>query len=149
MTTFSRLLSLIVATTISVVAVAQTPVDSVAARDTITDARFELPQAYVDNLEKHLDDWYLLNYTVYEPQKSRTTHDVNYPDSVYRRRLSDLETVIDMPYNQIVRNCIDRYMRNSRNSLSAILGRSTRFMPIFEQALEEAPYTTVLLKASD
>lgn len=138
MTTFSRLLSLIVATTISVVAVAQTPVDSVAARDTITDARFELPQAYVDNLEKHLDDWYLLNYTVYEPQKSRTTHDVNYPDSVYRRRLSDLETVIDMPYNQIVRNCIDRYMRNSRNSLSAILGRSTRFMPIFEQALEEA-----------
>lgn len=138
MTIFSKILSLTIGVSLSTMALAQAPVDSIVARDTITDARFELPQEYVDNLEKNLEDWYLLNYTVYEPKKSRKHHDVNYPDSVYRQRLSDMETIIDMPYNQIVRNCIDRYMRNVNNSLSAILGRSTRFMPIFEQALEEA-----------
>lgn len=138
MTKLSKILLLNIVVSLSTMAWAQIPSDTIAARDTITDARFELPQEYIDNLEKNLDDWYLLNYTVYEPQKKRKWHDVNYPDSVYRRRLSDLETIIDMPYNQIVRNCIDRYMRNNHNSLSAILGRSIRFMPIFEQALEEA-----------
>ncbi len=113
-------------------------VEIVSAQDTITDNDFELPQDYIDNMQQHLDDWYLLNYTSYTPRSNENTHDVNYPDSVYRQRLADLETIIEMPYNQIVRNCIDNYMRNKRNSLSAILGRSMLYMPIFEQALEEA-----------
>lgn len=112
--------------------------DFVSAKDTITDKNFELPQGYIDIMEDCLDDWYLLNYTAYTPETNEKTHDVNYPDSVYRQRLSDLETIIEMPYNPIVRNCIDNYMRNRRNSLSAILGRSMLYMPIFEQALEEA-----------
>lgn len=138
MTNSKKIFSLTIATLFAVSSLSQTVTDTIAARDTITDIRFELPQEYVENLEKNLEDWYLLNYTVYEPKKGNKWHDVNYPDSIYRQRLSDMETIIDMPYNQIVRNCIDRYMRNNRNSLSAILGRSTRFMPIFEQALEEA-----------
>ncbi|MBP3671136.1 MAG: LysM peptidoglycan-binding domain-containing protein [Bacteroidaceae bacterium] len=112
--------------------------DSIAACDTITDVNFKLPAQYVENLEQCLDDWYLLNYTVYAPTTGVTTHNVNYPDSVYRHRLDNMETIIDMPYNQVVRNCIDRYMRNVNNSLGAILGRSVLYMPIFEQALEEA-----------
>ena len=112
--------------------------DSIAACDTITDVNFKLPAQYVENLEQCLDDWYLLNYTVYTPTTGVTTHNVNYPDSVYRHRLDNMETIIDMPYNQVVRNCIDRYMRNVNNSLGAILGRSVLYMPIFEQALEEA-----------
>lgn len=117
---------------------AQDATAPILARDTITDSGFTLPDEYIENLENNLNDWYLLNYTVYEPTASNKRHDVNYPDSVYRRRLSELETVIDMPYNQVVRNCIDRYTRNSRNSVSIILGRSTRYMPIFEHALEVA-----------
>ena len=112
--------------------------EPIAVRDTITDANFELPQSYIDNLENNLNDWYLRNYTAYAPESGNQGHDVNIPDSVYRQRLRDMGTVIDMPYNQIVRSCIDRYMRNSRSSLSAILGRSTRYLPLFEQALEEA-----------
>ena len=112
--------------------------DSIAACDTITDVNFKLPAQYVENLEQCLDDWYLLNYTVYASTPGVTTHNVNYPDSVYRHRLDNMETIIDMPYNQVVRNCIDRYMRNVNNSLGAILGRSVLYIPIFEQALEEA-----------
>lgn len=112
--------------------------DVVRSCDTITDVNFKLPEEYVATLESELNDWYLTHYTIYTPQSSATVHQVNYPDSVYRQRLKDMECIIDMPYNQIVRNCIDRYMRNYNNSLGAILGRSIRFMPIFEQALEEA-----------
>lgn len=113
--------------------------EQVLACDTITDINFKLPEEYVAHLEQHLEDWYLLNYTAYTPQKGHTkTHSANFPDSVYRQRLNRMETIIEMPYNQVVRNCIDRYMRNHNNSLGAMLGRSILYMPIFEQALEEA-----------
>ncbi len=112
--------------------------DVLLACDTITDSNFTLTDEYVTNLEKQLDDWYLRNYTAYTPQSHTNTHSANYPDSVYRRRLAEMETIIDMPYNQVVRNCIDRYMRNHNNALGAMLGRSILYMPIFEQALEEA-----------
>lgn len=108
------------------------------ACDTITDINFRLPEEYVANLEKELDDWYIRNYTAYIPQSQTITHSANYPDSIYRKRLNELETSIPMPYNQVVRNCIDRYMRNHNNALGGILGRSVLYMPIFEQALEEA-----------
>ena len=112
--------------------------DSIMACDTITDINFQLPDEYVANLERELDDWYIRNYTAYTPKSHTITHSANYPDSIYRKRLNELETTIEMPYNQVVRNCIDRYMRNHNNSLGAILGRSVLYMPIFEQALEEA-----------
>lgn len=112
--------------------------EPVMARDTITDVNFRLPDEYVANLEQNLNDWYLRNYAAYTPQGHAITHSANYPDSIYRKRLSEMETSIDMPYNQVVRNCIDRYMRNHNNSLGAMLGRSILYMPIFEQALEEA-----------
>ncbi|MBO7317487.1 MAG: LysM peptidoglycan-binding domain-containing protein [Bacteroidales bacterium] len=126
----------------AVFAIAHTTVaqesDNLMACDTITDINFRLPDDYVANLEQHLDDWYIRNYTAYTPQSNSITHSANYPDSVYRNRLNELETIIPMPYNQVVRNCIDRYMRNHNNSLGAMLGRSVLYMPIFEQALEEA-----------
>lgn len=113
--------------------------EQIQACDTITDINFKLPDEYVANLEQELNDWYLLNYSAYTPQKGHTTtHSANFPDSIYRQRLDAMETIIDMPYNQVVRNCIDRYMRNINNSLGAMLGRSILYMPIFEQALEEA-----------
>ena len=123
--------------TFATTAIAQ-DAEPVMARDTITDVNFRLPDDYVANLEQHLDDWYLRNYAAYTPQSHTITHSANYPDSIYRKRLSEMETSIDMPYNQVVRNCIDRYMRNHNNALGAMLGRSILYMPIFEQALEEA-----------
>lgn len=123
--------------TFATTAIAQ-DAESVMARDTITDVNFRLPDDYVANLEQHLDDWYLRNYAAYTPQSHTITHSANYPDSIYSKRLSEMETSIDMPYNQVVRNCIDRYMRNHNNALGAMLGRSILYMPIFEQALEEA-----------
>ena len=123
--------------TFATTAIAQ-DTELVMARDTITDVNFRLPDDYVANLEQHLDDWYLRNYAAYTPQSHAITHSANYPDSIYRKRLGEMETSIDMPYNQVVRNCIDRYMRNHNNALGAMLGRSILYMPIFEQALEEA-----------
>lgn len=64
--------------------------------------------------------------------------DINrtYPDSVYMDRLRRLPTIIEMPYNQVVKQFIERYSGKLRGSVSYMLGASNFYMPIFEQALE-------------
>ncbi len=54
-----------------------------------------------------------------------------------KQRLASMPTVIEMPFNSIVRQYIDRYTKNGRPQVSAILGLGLYYMPIFEQALEE------------
>ncbi len=116
------------------------PTDStrvILARDTITDPYFLLPQSFTDNLETQMEEWYLSAHTTYMPHTSHIVYDVNYPDSVYRNRLDAMCTLIDMPYNQVVRKSIDYYMRRGE-WIETLLGRATLYMPIFEQALIEA-----------
>lgn len=109
----------------------------ILAKDTITDPYFELPKSFTENFERELNDWYLRAYTTYMPRTGGVMYDVNYPDSVYVNRLNAMCTVIEMPYNQIVRKSINYYMKNS-SWIEVLLGRATMYMPIFEQALAEA-----------
>ena len=64
--------------------------------------------------------------------------DVNltYPDSIYIDRLSRIPTIMEMPYNEIVRKFIDMYSGRLRKSVSYMLGAANFYMPIFEQALD-------------
>lgn len=52
------------------------------------------------------------------------------------KRLSRLPTIIEMPYNDAVRQCIDRYSGRLRKTVSIMLGTQNFYMPIFEEALE-------------
>ena len=54
----------------------------------------------------------------------------------YIERLQRLPNIIEMPYNNVVRNIIDRYSGRMRNSVSYWLGASNFYMPLFEEALE-------------
>ena len=59
-----------------------------------------------------------------------------FSDDVIAERLRRMPTTIEMPYNQVVRQFIDRYTNRMRRSVSVMLGSSNFYMPIFEQALE-------------
>lgn len=54
----------------------------------------------------------------------------------YIDRLRRLPTVIEMPYNDVVQNFIDRYAVRLRRTVGYLLGASNFYMPIFEEALE-------------
>ena len=64
--------------------------------------------------------------------------DVNptYEPEVYKERLSKLPTIIEMPYNEVVQQFIDRYSGRLRRTVSVMLGSANFYMPIFEQALD-------------
>ena len=57
------------------------------------------------------------------------------PDSVYARRLLDLASPIQFPYNSIVKGYINRYTSSRYGTISRILGMSQYYFPIIEEEL--------------
>lgn len=69
------------------------------------------------------------------------------PDSVYKARLQALPCVIELPYNQIVRNFILRYVKRSPKQVARMKRMSEYYFPIFEEALcrYDLPYELAML----
>lgn len=57
------------------------------------------------------------------------------PDSLYARRLLDLVSPIQLPYNDIVKEYIHRYINPRYHTINRILGMSQYYFPIIEAAL--------------
>lgn len=60
----------------------------------------------------------------------------NLPDSVYISRLEEMEQVVDMAYNNVVKNFIQLYTEKSRNLMEVMLGLSAYYFPMFEETLD-------------
>lgn len=59
------------------------------------------------------------------------------PDSIYIMRLKALPTIIDMPFNQPVRQCLDLYVHRRRSMVERMVGIGyNHFFPVFEDALQ-------------
>lgn len=105
-------------------------------KQSITDQAIVYPESFEADTQKLLESWFIKNYTATD-NRYETEPDVDVSDEEMVRRLNALPTLIEMPYNQVVRSYIDRYTKLSRAQVAAILGLSLYYMPIFEQALEE------------
>ncbi len=108
----------------------------VAACDSLDDHAIIYPESMEADLDNLLTDWYLRQYAVVDEGCLKTSVNINYPDSVYERKLSQLPTIIEMPYNKVVRSHIDMYLQKRRGLVESMLGLSAYYMPIFEEALE-------------
>lgn len=96
---------------------------------------FELTEGMMQSMDSLLDDWYIKN-SLYSPDCETSGFNPQYPDSVYIERMAHMQTVIEMPYNYIIRQYIDRYTGKNRNLVSYMLGASNFYMPIIEDALD-------------
>lgn len=61
----------------------------------------------------------------------------NVPDTVYIERIKAMNSFIDLPYNEIVKNYIILYSEKMDTRMSKILGLSRYYMPIFEEIFDE------------
>lgn len=59
------------------------------------------------------------------------------PDSVYIQRLKETEFVVDLSYNNVVRNFIKMYTEKRREQVEVMLGLSAYYFPIFEEILDK------------
>ena len=107
-----------------------------SVKNTITDDDIVFPESFDTDVHKMMTNWYLQNYTVLDAEvEDKNPGEVS--EDTYIRRLAAIPSVIEMPYNQIVRKHIERYVYRSRTLIEEMLGMSLYYMPIFEQALEK------------
>ena len=118
-------------------AYAQESVD-VIIRENGTERRevIDLPKSMTYPVDSLLSDWKAKNYIDLGKDCSTSTVNPQYSDSVYIDRLSRMPTIMEMPYNEIVRKFIDMYTGRLRNQVAFMLSACNFYMPIFEEALD-------------
>ena len=84
--------------------------------------------------ERQRQDAYSEFFKQYILEDSTVVADTT-PDSVYARRLLDLASPIQFPYNSIVKSYINRYTGSRYGTISRILGMSQYYFPIIEEEL--------------
>ena len=100
-----------------------------------TDSTHIYPESFEADTHQMLQRWYLKNYAELDRTADDRT-DVETSEQQIIERLSSLPTVIEMPYNSVVRSYIDLYSQRRRQLVENMLGLSLYYMPIFEQALD-------------
>ena len=108
---------------------------------TVTNAQgkkevIDLPEAMTAEFDSLLSAYN--NKTYLQINNDCNMSDVNpvYSPEVYKERLARIPSVIEMPYNDVVQQFIDRYSGRLRRSVSLMLGAQNFYMPLFEEALE-------------
>lgn len=105
-------------------------------KESIKDSTIVYPQSFETNTQELMKNWYLKNYAVVD-RSGANQKDVPTSDQDYIKRLKTMPTVIEMPYNSVVRSYINMYTQRRRQLVEEMLGLSLYYMPFFEQALEK------------
>jgi membrane-bound lytic murein transglycosylase D len=92
------------------------------------------------NLDSLLSIWYLQralrdsSEMLIDIEENRQQADL--PDSVYIERLKRMPTIIDLPYNDVVRRCIMVYTQKDPEKSEMILGLAQYYLPVIEEILD-------------
>ena len=100
-----------------------------------TDSTIIMPQSIETDVHRMMENWYLRNYIDMDRNADASVNQ-DISDEVIIQRLAALPTIVEMPYNPIVRSYIDMYTQRRRQLVENMLGMSLYYMPIFEEALE-------------
>lgn len=109
-----------------------------AESDTLSppDVVFYLPESWEKSLDDMMNSWQIQKHArKTEHPAYNEQHTVS--DSVYVDRLFKLHNIIELPFNDVVRTCINLYTERRRNSVEYMLGLEDFYFPMIEQALDE------------
>ncbi|MDE6301358.1 MAG: transglycosylase SLT domain-containing protein [Muribaculaceae bacterium] len=116
-------------------ALAGRPASILQIRDSLHCVPSQLPESFETDVHKMQENWYLKTYAdIDRDADSRAS--VIPSDEVFVERLGKMPTVIEMPFNSVVKNNILAYVDRRKQLVENMLGMSLYYMPIFEQALE-------------
>ena len=104
-------------------------------RDSLHSIPVTFPESFETDVKLMQENWYLRNYADIDRQADSRPQ-ATATDQEIIDRLQALPTVIEMPFNSVVRNHIDAYANRRRQLVENMLGMSLYYMPIFEQSLD-------------
>ena len=96
-----------------------------------------IPEYTTEVSDSLLDLWYTHKLVSEDSMASIDIDSVkfqsNVPDSVYIARITDMNSFITLPYNDIVKNYIIKYSEKMPATMGRILGLCNYYMPIFQE----------------
>ncbi len=99
--------------------------------------QIELPESMTYDLDSLLFDYHQRTYLSVDSTCDLPNVNPQFTDDEIIARLKRLPTIMEMPFNKVVRQFIDKYSEGRlRRTISLMLGAENFFMPIFEEALE-------------
>ncbi len=117
----------------ALISVEETSLDS-AVLASAEDTTIVVPADFDADLDEIVHNWYLSNAQLGDCQKDSTV--VLCDKDLYISRMQKLPYVMEMPYNNIVKSFIERYL-NTPAKVEYMLGLGeTYYFPMFEEALE-------------
>lgn len=102
----------------------------------VQDSAMVFPESVEEDLDSLDYDWTERHFIHIDPNCVSDADVPPVPDSVYIERLRALPTLIDMPFNQPVRECLDLYVHRRRQMVERMVGVGyNHYFPVFEDAL--------------
>ncbi len=83
------------------------PQHSTLSADSLSDVVGLIPESLDANVDSLLHSWHVQYFSKVDEYCHDDAENVYFPDSVYEERLERLPSVIRLPYNEVVRDCID------------------------------------------
>ena len=97
---------------------------------------FEIPESMNTDIDSLLNSWQARNMLNKIDCEGSGWENIIITDTMYAKRLAALPTIVRMPYNNMVRSCIDRYTKNGRSQVSYLLGISEFYFPLIEEEID-------------
>ena len=94
------------------------------------------PESMQSDMDSLYWDWQSKYLISIDENCQMTSSNPVISDSIYIDRLSRIPSVIEMPFNDIVKKHIEAYTGRLRNKVSFMLPAANFYMPLFEEALD-------------
>ena len=115
----------------------------------------EFPETMLSDMDSLYWDWQSKNLLSIDENCRMLPEGPKVSDSVYMDRLSRIPSIIEMPFNDVVKKYIEAYTGRLRNKVSFMLAAANFYMHMFEEALEaydlpmELKYLPIIESALD
>lgn len=110
---------------------------SILSSDSLSSDVGLIPESLDADVDSLLKTWHVKYFTKRNEYCHDDDENVYFPDSIYIQRLEQLPRVIHLPYNNVVRDCIDLYAERRRGLVKYMLGMADFYFPIIEKILDE------------
>lgn len=98
---------------------------------------FAIPESMICNTDSMLNSWQARTLLKRLDCSNAGHSDIVFTDTMYAERLAKMPAIVRMPYNSMVRKCIDRYTKQNRGQVAYLIGISEFYMPMIEEEIDK------------
>ena len=94
------------------------------------------PESMTTSADQLLQSWQAKHYLYSDKENQKSEPTPSYSHEDVRNRLHRLPTIIPMSYNNIVQECVDKYIQEQHAAVAVMLSNGNYYIPLIEEILD-------------